>query len=114
MIFNDGSFQSLFGFTTNHSRIQEIIKNNHFNKGNYFLSGDTIIARFATRYDLGLSNEIYLRKYLIENDTTLRLVWGSCETCQTSDGKKHDSASNIKNDIYKFFKYPVNPVLRNQ
>ena len=90
----------------NHIQIQEDFGNDKSRagrgRGNYTLSGDTIKVKWALPYQ-SKCYEIFSQQYVILNDTTLRQIWHLCETCEAYDGKKRDP---IRNDIYKFFKYP--------
>lgn len=106
MVSNNGEFQILYVLYKNHNRIQEGFRNDKFDKsgrgkGNYTMSGDTIKVRWAMSFQYSCY-DIFSQQYLILNDTTLRRIWSLCETCNSSDGK-----NPIKNEIYKFYKYPV-------
>jgi len=100
---NNGEFRILQVRYENHFQIQEKFGNNTptaRGRGSYTLSGDTITARWAMPYQIGCYH-IFSGQYVIENDTTLRLIFFLCETC---NGEKSNS---IRNEIYKFYKYPV-------
>ena len=103
MVSNNGEFHSLSVRFQNHIQIQEKFRNDTKTaraKGNYSLSGDTIKIRAAMPFQIGCY-DIFSQQYLIVNDTTLRIIWHLCETCETSKGK-----NPIRNEIYKFYKYP--------
>ena len=100
---NNGEFHILYVQYKNHNRIQERFRDNtpvSRGRGGYTLSGDTITVRWAMPYQIGCYH-IFSGQYVIENDTTLRLIFFLCETC---NGEKSNS---IRNEIYKFYKYPV-------
>jgi len=104
IVSSDRKFQILYVIYENHIRLQERLSNNKYplSNGSYTLLGDTIKVRWALGYDLG-SYEIFSEQYLIINDTTLRRIWSLCETCEKHDGKKREP---VKNEMYKFYKYP--------
>ena len=107
IISKDGGFKIYqFGYFNTQEELQNVINRFGYSKGSYTLVDDTIKIKWAFLFDL-MSYYITSEKYVVENDTTLRLVWRACERCQTSDGKKRASASNIRNDIYKFYPYSI-------
>ncbi len=102
IISNDGGFLRFSaGSMENHVEVQEYIERVRRLEtgGSYTLSGDTIKARWADKYELA-SYHINSAKFIILNDSTLRRIWVVCETC---DDNKPDKT---RNDIYKFFQYP--------
>ena len=103
---NSSEFRILQVRYENHFQIQEDFdfKNKSDKsgrgRGSYTLSGDTITVRWAMPFQFNCY-DIFSQQYVIENDTTLRLIFFSCETC---NGEKSDT---VRNEIYKFYKYPV-------
>ena len=107
MVSNNGEFLIFHVIFRNHNRIQERFRNEKSEKsgkgrGSYTMSGDTIKVRWAMPFQIGCY-DTFSQQYLIVNDTTLRRIWHLCETCETSNGEKRDP---LRNEIYKFYKYP--------
>lgn len=104
MMSNDREYYTLYVQYKNHIQIQEGFRNKSDKsgrgKGNYTLSGDTIKVRWAMPFQIGCY-DIFSQQYVIVNDTTLRQIFHLCETC---NGEKRDP---VRNEIYKFYKYPV-------
>jgi len=102
LVFSKNSeFKTLFSRFKTHEELQNIIRRSEIgNYGTYTLVGNIINVKWASRYNPGCY-EIFSEQYVIENDTTLRLIWHLCETCETYSTKRDP----IRNDIYKFFKY---------
>ena len=87
-----------YGFNT-HEELQNAISLLKPSYGNYTIVGDTIKAKWVEYHDLW-SCSIYANHFLIVNDTTLRQIWYSCETCRDI---QYDTDEN---SIYHFVKYP--------
>jgi hypothetical protein len=101
MLSNNGEIHILHVRFHNHIQIQERFRDNASvsrGRGSYTLSGDTITARWAVPFQFNCY-DIFSGQYVIENDTTLRKIWQ-----ELHDGKQRDP---VRNEIYKFFKYPV-------
>ena len=102
---NGRCFTAYSTLDNNHDRVQEWIKSSRFfNRGYYILYSDTIKVRWAMRFQ-PCSFFIFSRKFVIENDTTLRLIWQLRENCDTDDCRERDT---IRNEIYRFFQYDFN------
>ncbi|MCL2040269.1 MAG: hypothetical protein FWG85_07560 [Bacteroidetes bacterium] len=100
IVFSKNSEYNTFGCFSTHERIQEHISRfNYYNGGYYKLSGDTIKAQAAARASLN-SWAINYRQYIIENDTTLRLI-----SSYSNTGYAYEQ-NPIRNEIYRFYKYP--------
>ena len=100
MVSNNSEFRISNVQYNNHNQIWDVFRKGMLDgegKGSYTLSGDTIKARWPMPYQIGCY-DIFSHQYIIENDTTLRLIFGSYETCS---GSKRDS---VRNKIYKFHK----------
>ena len=107
IISNDGGFLRFRGgWMENHVEVQEYIERVRRLEtgGSYTLSGDTIKARWADKYEL-VSYHIVSAKFVILNDSTLRRIWLECETCENGKPDK------TRNDIFKFFPYPRATIL---
>ena len=99
---NNREFHILYVQYKNHNQIQEKFRDDTptgRGRGSYTLSNDTIKVRWAMPYQIGCYH-IYSEQYVIENGTTLRLIFHLCET----DGKQRDP---VRNEIYKLYEYPV-------
>jgi len=101
MLSSNSEFHILYIQFQNHIQIQEKFGNNtpsSRGRGSYTLSGDTITVRWAMPFQFNCY-DVFSQKYVIENDTTLRLI-----RQELHDGKQRDP---VRNEIYKFYKYPV-------
>jgi len=102
MLSSNGEFYILYVRFQNHIQIQEGFRNKSDKsargRGSYTLSGDTIKVRWAMPFQFNCY-DIFSQQYVIENDTTLRLI-----RQELHDGKQRDP---VRNEIYKFYKYPV-------
>jgi hypothetical protein len=68
-------------------------------RGSYTLSGDTLKVRWAMLFQWDCY-DVFSQQYLIVNDTTLRQI----ETCRRNERGERNTT---RNEIYKFYKYPV-------
>jgi len=107
-VSNEGNFHILYIRYNDHTKIQEGFRNDRILRsargiGGYTLSGDTIKARWARRFQPG-GYDIFLQQYVIENDTTLQLIWQLFEPCM-SDGREHNP---VRNETFRFFQYDFN------
>jgi hypothetical protein len=103
MLSNNGEFYILYVQYQNHIQIQERFRDDtpvSKGRGSYTLSGDTITVRWAMPFQYDCY-DIFSQQYLILNDTTLKRIWHLCETC---NGEKRNP---VKDDICKFYEYPV-------
>jgi len=100
MMSNNGELHILYIQYKSHIELQEKFKNNTptgRGRGSYTLSGDTIKVRWAMLFQFNCYN-VFSGQYVIENDTTLRLIWQ-----ESRNGQRNP----VRNEIYKFYKYPV-------
>ena len=93
----NGEFK-MYGYFKTREALLSAISLRSYN-GYYTIVGDTIKVKWVSRYNLN-NYDIFSGKYFIENDTTIRHIWFSCETCET----KRDP---VRNEIYRFFKYQI-------
>jgi len=96
----NGEFQTHYAILKSHNQIQEWLRkyDSQKGKGSYILSGDTITVKWAMLFQFNCYN-VFSGQYIIENDTTLRLIWQESRNSQRNP---------VRNEIYKFYKYPVN------
>ena len=97
---NNGELHILYIQYKSHVELQEKFRNNTptgRGRGSYTLSGDTITVRWAMPFQFNCY-DVFLGKYVIENDTTLRKIWQESRNGQRSP---------VRNEICKFHKYPV-------
>ena len=98
---NNGELHILHVQYKNHNRIQEKFRDNTptaRGRGSYTLSGDTINVRWAMPFQFNCY-DVFSEQYVIENDTTLRKIW--------QESRNSEQHGSVKNEIYKFYKYPV-------
>lgn len=111
LISKDGEFYVFpAGRMASHIEVQEYISRvkRILREGSYTISGDTINARWTRRIGL-VSYLIFSEKYVIVNNTTLRLIWFECETCEEGDwgnGVK-EPPNPLRDDIYRFYEYQI-------
>ena len=106
MLSKNGEFRTTHLYLENHIQIQERFKTNRrhsrIRRGSYALSGDTITARWVSRFDL-MSYDIFSSRFIILNDTTLKEIWHFCETgCG-----QIEQPDPVRSDIYRFFQFDV-------
>jgi hypothetical protein len=100
VFFNNREFKIFRHRFKTHDEIQNTINSEIVTgkKGSYCINNDTIKVKWIVKHEL-CKYGIFLNYFLIENDTTLRQIWYSCESCQE---RKYDTKTN---DIYRFYEY---------
>ena len=104
ILLDNGRVYTTNGRFSTHNQIQEFFNHSPNRRRNayYTLSNDTIKIRSASRFDF-MSYDIFLTKFVIVNDTTLRQIWHVCETgCGRGRDEQPDS---VMDEIFKFFQY---------
>jgi len=97
IFFENGEFKR-YGYSKTHEELQNIIVSRLEEKnGSYSIQGDTIKTKWVLRYGL-FAYRIYESYFIIENDTTLRQIWYSCDYA----GDKTETKTN---EIYHFYEY---------
>jgi len=101
IVFSKNSEYNTFCLFRSHKEIQSFVRDKPYctNYGFYTLLDDTIKTQWSARANLN-SWVIFYSQYLIENDTTLKLI------SHFGNSGYAFEQNPLRNEIYKFYKYP--------